>query len=167
MKFFKFSVLFLAIFIFFGCGKSALVMFDKDEDFQKALQYTEEKQLKNYFQTLAIFRATHLNQVYPQKYNDKEYFFVGIYIQDDMKKEKSKINNPQYALTLNGNKFLSYEEVDENNVLHKTMPFVNRWTAYYVVAFDKQESNEMTLEYKKDTNQSVSFVFKKYDKNNN
>jgi len=47
MKFFAFFSILMSIFLFSGCGKSALLMFDKDENFQRSLQHTQEKQLKN------------------------------------------------------------------------------------------------------------------------
>jgi hypothetical protein len=54
--------------------------------------------------------------------------------------------------------------VDENDSLFKRMPLVERWTRYYVVAFDDNTSAKLNLVYKKDTNESLKFSFPRYKK---
>jgi len=154
----------VSVWIFTGCGNSVLLMLDKDKTFKPSLDNTQKQQLKNGQTTLAIFRATYLNPIYPDAYHDKEYFFVGIHIQDDLKEGSSGINNPHYTLTLNDHNATAVEPVGETDKLYKSMPMVERWARYYVVGFDDNSTGKLNLVYKKDTKQSVKFTFPRYVK---
>lgn len=148
-----------------GCGNSALLMFDKDESFKASLDKTQKKQLKNSEgSTLALFRATYLNPVYPDEYHDKEYFFIGIHLQDDLPRPQAGLHNPHYHLSMNDLNATEQSEVGEEDTLYKKMPLVERWTHYYVVAFDDNTSDKLNLLYKKDTNESLKFSFPRYKK---
>lgn len=162
MRFVAAMVLGLALWILSGCGNSALLMLDKNENFKKALDNTKKQQLKDQTETLAIFRATYLNPIYPDKYRDREYFFVGIHIQNDMNNDQAGINNPLYNLTLNDQNLSGYEEVDDTHELYKSMPLVERWTHYYIVQFDDNATGNLNLVYKKDTKQSLKFTYPRY-----
>ena len=83
-----FLMLFVSAVFFAGCGKSSFVMLDKDKHYKETLEFTQKKQLKNYLQTVAVFRATYLNKVYPQEYKDDEYFLLEFTFQMILKKKK-------------------------------------------------------------------------------
>lgn len=160
-----FLTLLSALILLSGCGNSALLTLGKDEKFKTSVENTQKKQLRSYFETLAIFRATYLNPVFPEEYNDKQYFFIGIYIQNDMKRKKAGLNNPQFTLSLNDQNATSVTELDENSVLYKRMPLVERWAHYYVIGFDDNVSDNLEITYKKDTNESLKFTFPRYKGN--
>jgi len=148
-----------------GCGNSALLMLDKDEHFKSSLDLTHKQQLKNKAgETLGLFRATYLNPIYPDEYSDLQYFFVGIHLQDDLAAPQAGIHNPHYRLSMNDLNVSRIEDVSENDPLYKRMPLVERWTHYYVVAFDDNASAKLGLLYKKDTNESLKFSFPRYIK---
>ncbi len=156
------AILFVSLILLQGCGDSALLMLDKDPNFKKSLDLTQKKQFKIEGKTLAIVRATYLNPIYPEHYRDYQYFFVGIHIQDDMKNDFAGINNPHYNLTMNDHNMTGYDMIDESEPLYRHMPLVERWTHYYVVAFDDNSSAKLDLVYKKDTNESLKFSFRRY-----
>jgi len=142
-----FLMLFVSAVFFAGCGKSSFVMLDKDKHYKETLEFTQKKQLKNYLQTVAVFRATYLNKVYPQDYKDNEYFFIGVYIPDDIKKKKGLLN-PLFELLLNGKEPLKITELKHNSSsLIKKMPLTNRWTKYYIVEFEKIDEYNLLLTY--------------------
>ena len=146
--------------LFFGCGKSSFVMLDKNKNYKEALEYTQKQQLKNYLDTVAVFRVTYLNKVYPKDYKDKEYFFVGIYLPDDIKK-KEGLFNPLFKLALNDKtSFKATELKYGSSTLIKLMPLTNRWTKYYVVEFEKDDEEKLVLTYTYlPTAKNVEFLF--------
>jgi hypothetical protein len=162
MRFFKTVAASVTFLMLAGCGNSALLMLDKDDRFKTALDHTQKQPMKQNTETLAIFRATYLNPIYPETYRGREYFFVGIYIQDDRDRDHTGINNPRFALTLNDQNASTTEPVDENNRLYKSMSMTERWAHYYVVGFDDNTSSKLNLLYKKDTNQNVKFTFPRF-----
>ena len=150
---------------FSGCGNSALLMLDKDQHFKTSLDLTKKQQLKNKkSETLALFRATYLNPIYPDTYKDKQYFFVGVHIQDDLPVPRAGIHNPLYHLSMNDLNVSTIRDIGEEDPLYQSMPLVERWTHYYVVAFDDNSSAKLNVLYKKDTNESLKFTFPRYIK---
>jgi len=156
----KYTLITLTVLLISGCGHSSFVMLDKDKNYKEALQYTKKKQLKNYLDTLAIFRATYLNLVYPNKYKDHEYFFIGVYIPNDIKKSTG-LDNPLFLLTLNNQKPLKVTKLTpKKDALIKKMPLTNRWTNYYIVEFNSTKEQVLNITYTHlDTNNSISFKF--------
>ena len=153
----------LLIFLFFvGCGKSSFVMIDKSPKYKEALEYTQKQQLKNYLQTLAVFRASYLNPIYPDRYKDKEYFFIGVYIENDIK-DKSGLDNPLFELKLNDQKPIKITKLDhKKSTLIKELPLTNRWSHYYIVEFKQQTKKLLKLTYHhKLTSKQITFTFQK------
>jgi hypothetical protein len=120
---------------FIGCGKSAFMMMDKTPEYQKALQFTEQKELRNYFETLAIVRVTYLSALEPKKYGNVPTFFVGLNIKNDFLRNKKGINNPLFSLMSNNTEITEIEEVTIEHPLYKSMPVMNRWSRYYKITF--------------------------------
>lgn len=148
-----------------GCGNSILLTLGKDPDFKKTLDHTKKQQFKENNQTVAIFRATYLNPIYPDRYDEEQqHFFIGIHIEDDLPQPKAGIRNPHYRLSMNDLNASRYDEIKEDDPLYKSMPLVERWTRYYVVTFDDNSSKKLNLLYKKDTNESLKFSFPRYIK---
>jgi len=152
-----------AIWFINGCGQSAYLVFTKDESKTEAIHYTQRGEVRDYFETLALMRATYLNPLDPAKYQGDEYFFVGLYIPDDFPDDnRSGIQNPLYRLSLNGDAPTAYRTLDESDILLKTMPMVTRWHHYYLVSFPAQEhNNTLILTLEKVNVQKGSVAFQK------
>ncbi|MGE4399728.1 MAG: hypothetical protein AB7D29_09435 [Campylobacterales bacterium] len=152
-----------AALLFGGCQTyNAFDMFKKDEHYEKALKETRNAQIINSMETKAKITATYLNPLYPSRYSDAEYFFVGVYIPDDYdKKEESGLYNKDYSLsmtvaakkeelklgeqaalpsTVQAKIVETIVKLDQNE-LYKKMPHTDAWSRYYVVSFPKQEGN--------------------------
>lgn len=144
-----------------GCGRPAFLVFDRNSAYQEALVHTREGEVRNYFETKALITATYMNPLDGERFKDGEFFFVGLYIDDDFEGEKGGLNNPFFRLSLNGEGPLEYYEVEEEDPMLKTMPLVNRWSRYYVVRFPRVEGEAMTLTLVHESTASVSLPFSK------
>ena len=144
-----------------GCGRPAFLVFDRNSAYQEALGFTREGEVRNYFETKALVTATYMNPLDGERFKDGEFFFVGLYIDDDFEGEKGGLNNPFFRLTLNGEIPLEYYEVEEEDPMLKTMPLVNRWSRYYVVRFPETAEGALTLTLVHESTASVSLPFSK------
>ena len=153
----------LTIFFLGGCGQSALLMLDKDEKYNTILARTHKKQLTDNATTLGLFRATYLNPLYPDEYRGKEYFFIGLYLQDDFKQDKGGLNNPHYSIRMNGQGYAEAMKLEKSDPLYKQMPLTERWIRYYLVSFEDNTSTaRLNLTLKKDSGESLSFSFARF-----
>ncbi|MDR0665461.1 MAG: hypothetical protein LBF86_08090 [Helicobacteraceae bacterium] len=161
------SVLFVAAIaaLLCGCGRSAFFDFTGSATYAEALPHTKRGEILDRFESKAQISASYLNAIYPDKkeYNSSETFLIGLYIANDFKsKSKEGLNNPNYALDLNGLNRLSAQTVDKNDNLLKLMPLVNRWNIYYIVRFPIADKTTLDLTLKEaDTNQSTTISFQK------
>lgn len=142
-----------ATFLLGGCQTySAFEALKKDDYYEKALLQTKSAQIINSLETKAKITATRLNPLYPDKYKDGEYFYVGVYIPDDYDKNDSAgLFNKEYKLYLKGDggymEPLSVNETikKEQNELYKKAPIKDNWSRYYTVSFAKQKTDALTL----------------------
>jgi hypothetical protein len=142
----RFLGLFLVLVVMTGCSEKNEIaeMFTPDRIYEKALVYTREDQVVRELETMAAISATLLNEVFPDKYryDDGVYFFVGIVTQLDVEEFKKN-----YHITMNGEKPLSIEKVDERSDLYKLMPNVNRWGKYFVVKFPPTPAKKLVIDF--------------------
>jgi hypothetical protein len=154
----------LIAFALIGCGRSAFFDFTGSAAYAEALPHTKRGEIVDRFESKALISASYLNAIYPDNkdYNAAETFLIGLYIANDFSaKERAGLNNPNYSLALNGEKYLNVEIVDKNSVLLKLMPLINRWNKYYIVRFAKtSETLNLTL-YESDANLSATISFQK------
>lgn len=80
-----------------------------------------------------IVSAIYLNKVYPKRYTDKEYFYIYYYI----KQPKEELN-----LYLNGTPPVTKEELHRKNNFTRFTSIKNEWSNYFLVSFEKDDSNE-------------------------
>lgn len=153
----------LAVFVFGGCASyNAFSMFQKDTQHEKALLNTKNAQITNSLETKAKITATYLNPIYPNEYNNAEYFFIGVFIPDDYDSPKeSGLFNKDFKLMMEDKtqkevglgsdkatkgymEPVSVEHIvkKDENLLYKNMPHTDNWSKYYVVSFQKQKGLE-------------------------
>ncbi len=132
-----------------GCGaRHTMHYFEKDNYFERAMNNMQTGTMVQSLETKAILHAIYLNHVDPKLYNDGEYFFIGTYIADDFRDpSKQGLFNELFWLKLNGLVPLKIEELEEDNVLRKSMPLVSRWNRYFRVKFKTSKSNLLKLTY--------------------
>lgn len=132
-----------------GCAsKNSLGFFKKDSYYEAAMTQFQTGKIVQGIATRAIINTVYLNGVDIEKYNDKEYFFVATYIDNDFFDIKKKgLNNRTFLLTMNGKTAVTVKRLDDNNALRKSMPLAARWNDYYLVSFPKSDTHELALRY--------------------
>jgi len=112
--------------------------------------------------TKATIQAIYLNRTDDKAYENKENFFVAVYIADDFDESKNYgLKNYRYQLSLNNNSSVEVIELDESSTLRKKMPLKSRWSHYYHVVFDEVKTSDLNLTFAyKDISKSVLFYQK-------
>jgi len=143
-----FLVLILSLFIS-GCTSYSITKyFDKDEFYNKAIQYTRKSDITKENNIVAMMNVTYLNSVSKDFQNGDQNFIVGIYIVDDEKEQGLK--HPTYTLLLNDKEPITIQELKDNDAIKNNVPLKNHWAKYYFVSFEKEkeeffEEEEHTL----------------------
>ena len=140
-------ILILSIIIFSGCVQDrSFGIFTKDIIYQRAIKNTQKGDIINSQETKAILIASYLNPIYSE-FKDKEYFYIGIYINDELSNENSTLEDINYTLTLNNLKPISIKETQKNDKFKKELAFINSWFKYYIVEFDKSKDKDLNLTF--------------------
>lgn len=160
-KFFLFTLL---VALFAGCAhKNEIKIFAEDKPYVEALRYTKKGSIAISLENKAQIIATYLNPL--EHKNDKEYFFVRVYIDNDFEEaKKAGLFHPGYTLTLNGQKPLQIKELSHDSLLAKSMPLVEPWYRLYLVVFPKTHTKKLTLTFSNKAYGSVSLEFEAYQK---
>jgi hypothetical protein len=154
----KFMTLLSILFLISGCTlKLDLDVLEKDIIYQNALQYTKRAEMIKELDTKATISVTYLNAVDFETYNNDEYFLIGIY----MPLAKYTLLDWGYSLNLNNKGFKSIEKINEDSVIYKKFPFLNKWSKHYIVKFDKVDKNQLDINYIHKTYGKVKLSFKK------
>lgn len=152
----KIIYLIAVIFILSGCGqKNGFSFFNKDRPYEKAMSWTKEGNIIVSMENKAFIIATYLNPIY-KDYNDGDYFFVRVYINNDFEEEnRSGLFNPKYHIYLNGKKPLKIKRLNEDDILAKEMPMVKKWYKMYLVKFPKTGESKKLIFKSDDYGQTV------------
>ncbi len=158
-----FLIFSLTLIFISGCSRtSAFDFFKMDDNYERAIDNLQTGTIVSSFETKAILSTIYLNRVYPEKYNDGEYFFVSIYLREDIRLYfKSGINNKKYKFTLNGNEPIEAKELETDDELRLSMPITNEWNRYYLVKFPKQDMSKLDLILENDEFDSVELIYQK------
>lgn len=146
-----------------GCSHTtAFDFFKMDEDHERAMTSLQTTSIVRSFETEAMISTIYLNQVYPEKYHDGEYFFASLYMNDDKRLfYKDSLQDPEYTLKLNGVSPESIEILDKDSQLRRLMPIKNEWNRYYLVKYPAQKENIITLILENDRSLNASIHYQK------
>ena len=142
----KFLVLILILFILGGCShKNAFSYFNMNLDQQLSIQNFKKIKLTKNDKIIGTFSSIYLNEIYPEKYNKHEYFFVYIYLKETQ-------NIEDYKIKLNQKDALKIKKLNHNNEFSKLVNEKNKWSTYYLVSFE-EVGKSITLTFH--NNQSI------------
>jgi len=150
-----FFIVFLSIFFLNGCAqKDAFSRFHLTKEQELSENSIQVLKIKDFNQNiLGMASALYLNEIYPKRYSDGEYFYVYYYIKD-----KSKIE-----FILNNQPAIKVEKLKTKNQFSKLLNIKSSWHSYYLVKFEKTEDIKLTLQLKAKNFLSKGFVYKKED----
>lgn len=147
MKTFFIILTFLTFFT--GCSKrNAFFEFNMDKDQELSVSsFQSSKIVSRDGETSGILSVIYLNEVYPEIYNQNEYFFVFLFT-----KETKEIYNPNrpidsdLKLKLNSKLPIEVEELSKENKFSHLVNIKNNWNSYYLITFEKSDTINLLLE---------------------
>ena len=138
----SFFIVLTFLLLLWGCAdKNAFSKFDLDIKQELTATNLQSSKIMSNGKTEGIFSAIYLNEIYPESFNQNEYFFVYIYM-----KNKKKMHNPnslddiELTLKLNSKLPLKIKKLSHINRFSYLASVKNDWNRYYLVAFNKQGS---------------------------
>jgi len=149
--------------IFTACAdKNAFDKFNmlKEQELSAtSLQSSKIKRANNIEGTIS---ALYLNAVYPKRYNNNEYFYVYIFQKD--KKEMfnpNKLDEIKLTLRLNDKLPIKVKELSNDNQFSHLTSVRSEWQRYFLIAFQKEESNNLSLVLESGQSSSDLLVYQK------
>ncbi|WP_310441485.1 hypothetical protein [Sulfurimonas sp.] len=146
----KTFLIILTFFIFFtGCSsKNAFDKFKMDKAQELSVSSLQSsKVLSKDGEISGVFSAIYLNEVYPESFNQDEYFFVFLYIKEA--KEMYDPENPtdtDLKLKLNSQLPVKIEKLPDENKFSHLADTKSNWNQYYIVTFKKASTINLVLE---------------------
>jgi hypothetical protein len=139
------------ILIFSGCShKNAFSNFEMTQKQELGASSLQNSKVKAGERVDGIFSAIYLNEVYPELFNQNEYFYIFYYLKNE---ENSRVK-------LNGFLPLKIKKLERENQFSHLIEVQNRWTQYYLVSFDKQDNN-LSLVFENGQSSSDTLIYQK------
>lgn len=152
------------LLLFTGCSqKNAFFAFNMDKTKELSASSLQSSKIVSKNEDVrGVFSAIYLNEVYPETFNEHEYFFIFIYLKEAKKLQTAKDGLESYLkLTLNAKSPVKIKKLPKENQFSHLIDTTNDWNEYYIVAFeatdkinlsliDEKSSASATLKYKKE-----------------
>ncbi|QSZ41795.1 hypothetical protein GJV85_06625 [Sulfurimonas aquatica] len=98
-----------------------------------------------------IATVIYLNKVFPQTYNDDEYFYISMY---------TKSNRDNFDFFINDNRAYKIERLDSKNEFSTLVSVDTQWRQNYLIRFTTQE-RVMNFYLKSSEHSSDKLIFEK------
>lgn len=135
MKYF-FASLFFILLLNSCATKSAFSKFEMDEKQELSASSLQSSKISSENSVDGILSAIYLNEVYPETYKEYDTFYVYLYL----KREKH-----EFTIKLNDKLPLNMEQLPHDNKFAYLVSTDNDWNKYYIVTFEKADSNATAL----------------------
>lgn len=141
----KFSLFIATVLTLSGCGnkKDFADLLQGDVLYSDAVAYTKHATMNDGEKTVVTISITYLNQLFKDRYNEDEYFLVGVDIEDG----KNRLDPDGLYLFLAGMEPLKVTKVDRSEL--KNLPMINSWSQYYRVSFAQTDLSNLPLSFHK------------------
>jgi len=121
--------IFLILLFISGCStKNAFSNFNMDNYQELSAQSFNRVKIVKNDKIIGTFSAIYLNEVYLQRFNKSEYFFVYVYLKD---------SEQEYEIKLNSKESLKIKELYYDNRFSNLINEKSKWNRYYLVSFDE------------------------------
>lgn len=151
------------VLLFSGCShNNAFSKFNMTKEQELSISSLQSSKIKLGEKVDGVFSAIYLNEVYPDAFNQNEYFYIYVYLKD-----KKKMYNPnslddiELVLKLNGKTPIKVKQLPNENQFSHLTSTKSKWNRYYLVAFkelgkklnlvlESGQSSSAVLKYQKD-----------------
>lgn len=146
-----------------GCAqKGTFDLFKMDKAHKRSVEQLRTGTIMNSMETNALVSLMYLNPIYPETYNDGEYFVGAFYFKrSDRDIKKWNLADRGYTLKLNGKDSTSMEELKESDPRRMLIPIQNNWNQYYLIRFDPSPVKTLTLLLENNQTGSVALSYQK------
>ena len=147
MRFF-FTILIFSI-VFAGCSKkNAFNEFKMDKVQELSISSLQSSKIVSKDgEVEGVLSAIYLNEVYPEIYNQEEYFFVFFFTKQAREiYDQSSPSDLYLKLKLNSELPAKIEKLSSENKFSHLVDTKNSWNRYYLVTFKQAESINLILE---------------------
>lgn len=146
------SSLFLLL-LFNACAdKDAFSKFKLTQEQEYAENSIQSAKIRSKEGVEGIVSIIYLNDVMPQKYNDKEYFFIFYTLKDETKR---------FNILLNSQLPLQQTALPTSNEFSKLIVSDIKWNKYYLIEYKKEKSKLLEVQLKGQELSSSVFKYKK------
>ena len=150
----KYLFMFSVFVLFLGCAdKNAFSKFGMNKAQELSASSIQTSKIKSDGYMDGVFSAIYLNDVYPDKYFDNEYFLISLYIKG---RKDTDIN-----LMLNKKRCMKIKRLPQNNEFSDLVGANNRWKKYFLVVFKKEKSTTLSLVLENGQSFSDPLVYQK------
>ncbi|QOY53593.1 hypothetical protein HUE87_06605 [Candidatus Sulfurimonas marisnigri] len=148
----SFFLFFIFLILLAGCSnKNAFKDFKMSKEQELSVSSLQSsKVVSDKGEISGVFSAIYLNDVYPELYNDNDYFFVYMYV------KKSPQHEPN--LKLNSKPPVKLQELPKDNKFSHLALTKSDWNRYYIATFSKDNNDSISLVF--ESGQSSSAVLK-------
>jgi len=141
-----FFTLITFIVFFSGCShNNAFTNFHLNKEQERSISSLQSSKVKLGERVDGVFSAIYLNEVYPDIFNQYEYFYVYLYLKDDKKMyDPNSLDDIETILKLNGKAPIKVKQLPPENQFSNLTLTSSRWNKYYIVAF-KESGKKLNL----------------------
>ena len=144
----KFLTIIAILLLISGCStRNAFEQFNMEKEQELSVSsLLSSKITSQNGEIQGVVSAIYLNEIYPQSYNNNEYFFVYIFLKD-----KKKMNDPKrfdelsLNLKLNNKTPIKIKQLPHENKFTNLAFMKSDWNKYYLVAFQKDNKSSLNL----------------------
>ncbi len=151
----SFFIILTFLLIFTACAdKNAFTKFNMLPKQELGISSLQSSKIKTEEHIDGIVSAIYLNEVYPDIYNGKEYFYIYLYL----KERKDEI---KFTLKLNSKLPIKVEELPNKNKFSHLSSIEGKWQRYFLVSFEKESKSELSLVFKNGPSSSDKLIYQK------
>jgi len=144
--------------LFLGCAdKNAFSRFEMKKEQELGAVNLQNSEIKTKDGEIkGIVSIVYLNNVYPTKYKDYEYFYVYLYLND-----KQNLQNINFLMKLNDKTPLSLKKLSSSNEFSNLTSTYNKWTNYYLAKFKQEKESKIKFTIEAEKFKSATMVYDK------
>jgi len=152
----KFFLLFLPITIIFSAcsSKNAFEYFYMSKKQEITQENIQSVKLEDGDKVVGICNIVYLNNIMPEKYNTKEYFYIYMFSDDNYK---------ELTFYLQKNKPVYIKALPKDNKFQTLTKESYKWQKYYLVEFKKVEDIKLVFDIKNRSTISKKLIFEKIE----